>query len=232
MATLNDFVSKIRTGDLARSNRFEVEILSPGAIDSNDVNILCEDASVPGLIIPYVPIKIGNITEPRAHSMEFFGDNATFTFFCDTNWDVRSYFEEWMAATVDPVSREASFFDDCAGSINIFTLNRQDARVRGWGLIDCIPRNISLANFSQGNEAPIRVSVSMAYKKWVRLGDEDVGTNTPAESASQAPEAASRVSLPPKAPNTDSSRSFSNLSGQQTLKTRPSTRSPIAPGGF
>ena len=156
MATLNDFVSKIRTGDLARSNRFEVEILSPGAIDSKDVNILCEDASVPGLIIPYAPVKIGNITEPRAHGMEFFGDNATFTFFCDTNWDVRSYFENWMAA--------------------------------------------------------MRVSISIAYKKWVALGAADVNPGNTLESAVGDP---STNNIPPKGPITDDVRSFSNLSIEQ-----------------
>ena len=212
MATLNDFVSKIRTGDLARSNRFEVEILSPGAIDSKDVNILCEDASVPGLIIPYAPVKIGNITEPRAHGMEFFGDNATFTFFCDTNWDVRSYFENWMAATVNPVSREATFFDLCAGTINIFSLNRKDTRVRGWQLVDCIPRNISLGNFSQGNEAPMRVSISIAYKKWVALGTAEINPGNPLESAVGDP---STNNIPPKGPITDDVRSFSNLSIEQ-----------------
>ena len=206
MATLNDFVSKIREGDLARSNRFEVEIFSPGSIDSSHVNILCEDASVPGLIIPYVPIKIGNIIEPRAHGMEFFGDNATFTFFCDTNWDVRSYFETWMSATVDPVSREASFFDSCAGTINIFTLNRKDARVRGWGLVDCIPRNISLGNFSQGNEAPMRVSISIAYKKWVALGSADIGAKQILDSSFGDPS----TNMPPKDPAYHDPKGFTN----------------------
>lgn len=170
---LNEFLSKIRKNDLARSNRFEIEILKG---NTRDINILCEEAQVPGMVIAPAPIKIGNITEQRAHSLDFFGDQASFTFFCDTSWNVRSYFEEWMYSTVNPQTKEISYYDDMITTVNLYALNRKDQRVKGWEFLEALPRNISTVNFSQGNEAPVRVSFLMYYKLW-----------RPIESASIAP---------------------------------------------
>lgn len=179
--SLNDFLSKVRSEDLARSNRFEVEIFGPG--DAKAISILCEDASVPGLIVPYTPTKIGNWTEPRAHGIEFFGDNATFTFYCDSSWNVRDYFENWMFSCVNPISKEISFYNNTVGTAVIHALNRKDDIVKSWTLVDCLPRNISLTPLSHGNEGVARVSVSLAYKYWTPDSNGISASTVPINSA-------------------------------------------------
>lgn len=167
MNNLENFISEIRKNDLARSNRFEVEFFSPVSSElGQTISLLCEDAAVPGLLVPYSPIKIGNWVEPRVHGLEFFGDNATFTFYCDTKWNVRLYFEDWMYSAVSPLSKEVGFYDQYIGSVVVHTLNRKDQRVQSWTLVDAVPRNISLTPVTQGNESPARVTISMAYKLW------------------------------------------------------------------
>jgi len=170
MSNLENFISEIRKSDLSRSNRFEVEFFSP--IDSTEigkhVSLMCEDAAIPGLLVPYSPIKIGNWTEPRVHGIEYFGDNATFTFYCDTKWKVRDYFEDWMTSAANPISKEVGFYQNYVGQVTVHALNRQDQRENSWTLIDAVPRNISLTPVSQSNESIARVSISMAYKLWVR----------------------------------------------------------------
>jgi len=168
MSNLENFISEIRKNDLARSNRFEVEFFSPVSSTTlgQTISVLCEDAAIPGLLVPYSPIKIGNWTEPRVHGVEFFGDNATFTFYCDTKWNVRQYFEDWMFTAADPTSKEVGFYDQYVGSVIVHTLNRQDKIEKSWTLIEAVPRNISLTPVSQGNESIARVSISLAYKLW------------------------------------------------------------------
>lgn len=168
----NDFLSKIRNEDVARSNRFEIEINGPTGLGGDKhVSILCEEATVPGLIIPYAPIKIGNWTEARVHGIEYFGDNATFTFFCDSQWDVRAYFEDWMGrVATNPLSKEVGFYDNYKGKITVYTLDKKDERTGEWELVDVVPRSISLTPLSQGNESAARVSVSVSYKYWKSQG--------------------------------------------------------------
>ena len=55
----NDFISKVRKNDLARSNRFEVLINSPANfLTDREVSLLCEEAQIPGLQIMWTPTKI------------------------------------------------------------------------------------------------------------------------------------------------------------------------------
>lgn len=165
---LNDFLSKVRKDDLSRSGRFEIEINGPSSVGSDrNVSILCEEAAVPGLLIPLTQVKIGNWTEARVQGIEYFGDNATFTFYCDTNWDVRAYFEDWMGRiATNPLSKEVGFYDNYKGRVTVYTLDRNDNRTGEWELIDAFPRNISLTTLAQSNDSPNRVTISFAYKYW------------------------------------------------------------------
>lgn len=164
----NDFLSKVRSEDLSRAGRFEIEINGPRGLGTDrHVSILCEEAAVPGLIIPYTPVKIGNWTEPRAQGLEYLGESASFTFYCDANWDVRSYFEDWMGrSAVNPLSKEVGFYNDYAGRVTIYTLDRGDNRTGEWTLVDAFPRMIGLTPLSASNEGVNRVNVQMQYKYW------------------------------------------------------------------
>ena len=42
----------------------------------------------------------------KSHGIEYFGDTAAFTFFCDDNWDVRTYFENWMTVSLTPYQKK------------------------------------------------------------------------------------------------------------------------------
>ena len=165
---LNDFVSKVRKQDLARSSRFEIHIKGPTGLGADKhVSILCEEAAVPGLIIPYTPVKIGNWTEARINGIEYFGDNATFTFYCDNDWDVRAYFEDWMGRiSTNPLSKEVGFYDNYKGRVSVYTLGRDEERTGEWELIDAFPRTISLTPLTAASDSINRVTISFSYKYW------------------------------------------------------------------
>ncbi len=167
----NDFISKVRNKDLARPNRFEVFIRSPngryGQGGDRDISLLCEEAAIPGLVMTYSPVKYGHWTENRLAGVEYFGDNAQMTFIVDSDWDARGYFEAWMNESVDPVSKEVTWYDGMVGEITIIALDRKDNIVGEWTLVDAFPRLLSLTPLSQsGGEAPVRVNVSFAYRHW------------------------------------------------------------------
>ena len=93
----NDLLAKVRKEDLSRAGRFEIEINGPPGLGyDRHVSILCEEAAVPGILIPASPVRIGNWTEFRTQGLEYLGESASFTFYCDANWDVRAYFEAFL----------------------------------------------------------------------------------------------------------------------------------------
>jgi hypothetical protein len=164
---LNDFLSNVRRKDLARASRFEIVMSSASNKGSNrDISLLCEEAAIPGLISTFAPTKIGNWTEYRAQGVEFFGDNATLTFYCNTDWNVREYFEAWMGTTADIRSKEVGFYDDYTGEIDIYTLDRNDRRTGKWQLKEAWPRLLNLTPVSQASDAPVRVTMTFTYRYW------------------------------------------------------------------
>ena len=102
---LNDFLGQVRRRGLAFSNRFEIVLKSPVGGDRIP-SLLCEEATIPGLQALWSPTKIGMWTENRVHGIEFFGESAAFTFYCDTDWGVREYFENWMGEAVNFETKE------------------------------------------------------------------------------------------------------------------------------
>tara|TARA_S200000501_G_scaffold268921_1_gene252639 strand:- start:5125 stop:5757 length:633 start_codon:yes stop_codon:yes gene_type:complete len=168
-----DFISKVRKNDLARSNRFEVVISSPGRfVEDREISLLCEEAQIPGLQIQWTPTKISHWTEQRAHGIEYFGDTAAFTFFCDANWDVRTYFENWMSTIADPLSKEVSFPDEHVGQVEVYALDREDNIVTRWKLYDAFPRLINILPMGQSAEGIVRVNVTFAFRRWTSRGVE------------------------------------------------------------
>lgn len=167
--SLNDFVTKVRRGDMARANRFAVYINGPNGLEgSRDVSLLCEEAAVPGLQLSYAPVKIGNWTENRVSGMEFYGDTASFTFFIDADWSPREYFEKWMLNSVSPVTKEIKFYDDMIGTVTVFALNKIDGIVGEWVLEEAFPRTLSLTPLSHGGgDGVARMTVTFSYRNWV-----------------------------------------------------------------
>ena len=62
--------------------------------------------------------------------------SAAFTFYCDTDWDVRAYFEEWMQTVVNPQTKEPRFYDETIGrgEVDVIALDKQDDRAKRWTL--------------------------------------------------------------------------------------------------
>ena len=168
-----DFISKVRKDDLARSNRFEVVISSPGRfVEDREISLLCEEAQIPGLQIQWAPTKISHWTEQRAHGIEYFGDTAAFTFFCDANWDVRTYFENWMTTIAHPLSKDVSLPDEHVGQVEVFALDREDNIVTRWKLYDAFPRLMNILPMGQSAEGIVRVNVTFAFRRWTSRGVE------------------------------------------------------------
>ena len=131
--TLNDFLSLIRLNNLARQERFFASIAPPRAAgtylnsDLQMLNLLCEQASLPGKNINVRTLRINGINEYRAGTVDYGGDGITLQFLVDGNYRVRDIMEKWMhgCVTSDGTTNsrnEVEFFSNYAGTIHLHAL--------------------------------------------------------------------------------------------------------------
>lgn len=176
---LQDFLTLVRSENLARSNRFEVMIQAPQMLADHTTSMgdsvrvtsmLAEDVIFPGLLIGTRMLKLNNILAPRATAIDFGGDSITVTFLCDNAWAAKDFFGDWMRLIVDPVTREIRWPEEYYGGMDIVALNEQDEITAHWRLFDIFPRSIAPIQASATNAQVLRMPVTFTYAKWQVMG--------------------------------------------------------------
>ena len=117
-------------------------------------------------------------TENRCHGIEFFGESAAFTFYCDTDWGVREYFENWMGEMVNTQTKEPRYYETFTGEVDVIALDKQDNRVKRWTLYEAFPRLLNITPVAQGGDGVVRVTVTFSIgigrKPEVRVDLQDL----------------------------------------------------------
>jgi hypothetical protein len=133
--TLDQFLTLIKTKNLARMERFFVTFPSIVGSNGREMTLLCEEAALPGKTISPRTFRINGLNEYRAETVDFMGDSITLQFLIDTDWIARHAMEEWMNQCVSPPGgkynvssktttsgREVSFYTDYAKDIVLHAL--------------------------------------------------------------------------------------------------------------
>lgn len=169
---LKDFLSEVRKTFLPRSDRFEVEITFPAGVSNstNTVNIAtlyCEEASIPGMSVTNLPVKIGPWTTYRAYNVEFITTEIVFTFIADGKWQLREAFEEWMNLCADRVSKEVQYTKYIISeSIKVSSLDTNNNIIATWEYKNCMPKMINIVPVSSSNPGVMRHTVTFSAEWW------------------------------------------------------------------
>ena len=174
---LDDFKGKVFKKDLARANRFEIQIVPPPILGGNQglsrtITLLAEDVMLPGIMVGTRPFRFNNLNEQRAHLIDYMGDSVTFTFLCDTEWSIRNFLEEWIQKMIDPSNRYVQYPEEYYSTIEITSLDKGDNELTGWKLEDAFPRSLAPAQFSSGSPDPVRQPCTFSFTKWQRYTPE------------------------------------------------------------
>jgi hypothetical protein len=185
--TLEEFLAFTRTRAFARVNRYAVGFQAPPGMSIDprevyDVSMLCDEASIPGKQIMPRSLRINALSEPRAHTMDFWNDTASFQFLIDNDWTARKFFEDWMTLCVGTgVTREVGDYDQYATNVMIYSLapvalgDGDEGFVSPeqvlWSvrLVEAWPRSIVIAPISYANTTIHRMVVTFMYKRWESL---------------------------------------------------------------
>lgn len=160
----------------ARPNQFEV-LMYPGPAVGNfgvlPASYLCTAASLPGQQLGAA------IVHYRGREVKFAGDRVfspwQATFLNDTAFSARSVVERWMNVMEERTIKVGATSPALYyGVLEVWQLNRNGARMRGYQLTDCMPVDISDVGLAyNANDTISSFSVTWQYQQFFILPNSD-----------------------------------------------------------
>ena len=162
------------TGDGNNSNPFSFPDLFdlPGNAKPRDVSLQCNKVEFPGRNLDTT--EDTNIYGPLRNVVNgfSFGD-ITASFYMSDNYKEKQFFERWQTLAYDSNQWAMKYYDDYVGGMDIYSLDRDNARRYGVRLYECFPKTINAQPLdAQPATTPQTVDVTFAYRYWQNLTDE------------------------------------------------------------
>jgi hypothetical protein len=176
MTSLNNFITAIKTGGLAKPSKYEVVIGKPAVVESlkykEDNNwrkmlLFCEQATLPG--VNYTTTQSRTFGEFREMPYERIFDPLQLSFYCDSDMWIKGFFDEWMANIQNSKTREFSYYDKYTVPITITTVNNEGRNTYGIKLFECYPKTITAVQLDYGAKDVMKLSVSMQYRYYTKV---------------------------------------------------------------
>lgn len=171
---LENFLSEVRQGSLARVNRFEVIINAPlntgqSINDAKKISLLCEVANFPPLSLTVKPFKIFGPSYQRPITSEYGGDGMSMTFHVDRDMMVKRFFDDWLEYIVNRNSFTVAYQSDYITEILVRQLDEQNNVTYEIELLEAFPRSITLMDLNNSAQNQThRLNVIFAYRYWRR----------------------------------------------------------------
>jgi hypothetical protein len=140
--------------------------------NSEDKNLLCAAAQIPGKTVSVGYREMGGERVPYATGQDF--PQAQFTYYLTNSYEMRHYFQEWMNAVMHQPLKPSSTKHTFAGyhsnyvkDVKVTQYTRDGRRVYDVKLIDAFPVSLSTIDLnSQLQTAAHEFTVSMAYTNY------------------------------------------------------------------
>jgi len=152
LRTISDFKARLKGGG-ARPNLFEVNLGFPSSVGgptgaNNDItNFLVKSAALPASNVTPIDVNFRGRTLKVAGDRTF--DTWTVTILNDTNFELRSAFENWMnrinnVVTAEGLTDPLSYVSNA----DVAQLDRDGSVLRRYKFIDIFPTNVSQIDLS------------------------------------------------------------------------------------
>jgi hypothetical protein len=161
---INNFMSTIRNGGVAKPNMYSVMMFPPKAVDSKrselykTTSMLCESASFPSINIltsqfrtygPFIEMPYIRVNEP-----------ITLTFITDAKMSSKVLFDEWMDMIINPDTNNVRLYSDFVGTITLMQKSQETSdEVYSITLLNAYPKVV--------HEMPLSYSETGSYHKVV-----------------------------------------------------------------
>ena len=166
--TLNDFISNIKSRNLARQNRFTVAIgYGLDSRNKNLVELFCEQAVLPGLNFASQPTR--SFGEQREVVYDRTFESIQLTFLVDREMKVKEFFDEWSNQIIDSSTRLVGYYDDYIRDIVIVTQDTKDNDTYQSLLREAYPKTIGAVQLDNNSKDVMKLQVTFNYKWHVNI---------------------------------------------------------------
>jgi hypothetical protein len=168
---LSNFISKVKTGGLARANRFGVLINAPfdpsfsdnyADFTSRDLFMYCDNAQIPGL--NFATTQARTYGEFREMPYEKLFDVVTLSFYVDNDMKVRRFWESWINKIQDPYSRHVNYYDNYVGTVIVYVYDVNNNNRYAVTLEQAYPKTIAAIQLDSQSRDMMKISVTIQYK--------------------------------------------------------------------
>ena len=166
---LNEFISKVKSTGLAKTNRYKVNITPPimmrSLMASNRlISLFCEETALPGLKIATTEHNV--MGEHRQFPYMKNYDNVSMSFYIDNNFEVKGFFDNWLKCISDDSNKITSYYSDYISptvEINVLPMG-SEMSTHTVILHEAYPKAISNIELSASSRDVVKVTISMNYK--------------------------------------------------------------------
>lgn len=171
MASINNFISRIKEDSLARDNRFEVLITPPRILSMTNKEFekmlfYCQSVSLPG--INYLSQPVFSFGESREVVYNRSFDPVELEFVLDQDMQIKWFFDRWSENIIDPTTRMTNYYNDYVATVDISQLDfSSDEKVKYTvRLHEAFVKNVQPIQYSAGSKEVTKLRVSLQYKFW------------------------------------------------------------------
>lgn len=166
---LNEFISKVKSTGLAKTNRYRVTIATPtlmtGFMNSGRlITLFCESTSLPGQVVATTEQRI--MGETREFPYSKFYDNITLSFYIDNNFEVKGFFDNWLNSVSNTQNKITSYYKDYIAPTVLIEVLPMDSEVSTYSITlhEAYPKGISPIQLSADSRDIAKIGVSLNYK--------------------------------------------------------------------
>lgn len=166
---LNEFISKVKSTGLAKTNRYRVTIATPslmtGLMNSGRlITLFCESTSLPGQVIATTEQRIMGETREFPYIKQY--DNITLSFYIDNNFEVKGFFDNWLNSVSNTQNKITSYYKDYIAPTVLIEVLPMDSEVSTYSITlhEAYPKGISPIQLSADSRDIAKIGVSLNYK--------------------------------------------------------------------
>jgi hypothetical protein len=167
--SINEFKSSF-TKDLARANRFDVNIpipltLIPYIKSAKNLVYRCENANLPGRTLLTIEQKIGSNPVEKYPYLTGYND-IDLTFIVDGDMQQKIFFDAWMNYINPTYNYNFRYKGDYATTIQVNQYDVENNISYSVNLYDAYPVSMNQLDLDWSSDNPHKLSVTFAYTRW------------------------------------------------------------------
>jgi len=168
---LDNFISQIKSGGLARTNRFTVQFELPptvrkskGSNNLRKILLFCDSAQLPGINLSTTQSRI--FGEFREMPYERLFDPVSLSFYVDSEMLVKVLLDDWINSIQDTYTRDFNYYKDYTTSMVINVYDVANNLSYACVLDEAYPKVMSSVSLDYASREMMKLPITIQYRNW------------------------------------------------------------------